>query len=112
MSRKHLLPGVTTPDCPPSVVCDSRASIRSARFRAAARDVAQVIFLIGVDYLFVRWPSAHLPFANREHSVTIVAAVNAMSITWLLLSRLMPRWRARRIAATWSVSERRRFERW
>src|SRR4051812_9595669 len=112
MSRKDLLPGVTTPECPPSIVCDSRSAIRRARFRAMARDVAQILLLTGVDYLFIEWPSTHLPFANRHESLLIVAAVNAASLTWLWMSRVMPRWTARRIAATWSPAERRRFERW
>ena len=112
MSRNDLLPGVTTAECPPPVVCDSRSAIRRARFRAAARDVAQVVLLAGVDYLFIGWPTTHLPFADRHRSIEMVLAVNAASLVWLWLSRAVPRWTARRIAATWSHTERRRFERW
>lgn len=112
MSRKDLLPGVSVSECPPSIVCDSRASIRRARFRATARDVAQIVLLAGVDYLFMDWPKTHLPFMNRHDSVLVVAAVNAATLTWLWMSRIVPRWTARRIAATWSHAERRRFERW
>ena len=112
MSRKDLLPGVITAECPPAVVCNSRAAIRRARYRAIARDVAQVLLLVGVDYLFIEWPSTHFPMLGRRHSVEIVTAVNAASIAWLWLSRAVPRWTARRIAATWSHAERRRFERW
>ncbi len=112
MGRQKLLPGIESPECPPSVVCDSRASIRRARIRATVRDFLQVVFLISVDYLFIRWPSTHLPFTDRHTSVLLVAAANAASLTWLWLSRVAPRWSARRIAATWSASERRRFERW
>ena len=110
--RKELLPGVTTAECPPPIVCDSRASIRNARLRATLRDVAQVLLLIAVDYLFIKWPSTHLPGVNRIHSVMIVSAVNGMSLVWLWLARIVPRLMARRIAATWSPVERRRFERW
>ena len=108
MTRKELLPGVTSSECPPSIVCDSRTSIRRARLRATARDIAQILLLAGVDYLFIEWPGTHLPFMNRHDSVLVVAAVNAATLTWLWMSR----WTARRIAATWSHTERRRFERW
>jgi hypothetical protein len=112
MTRKELLPGVTSSECPPSIVCDSRTSIRRARLRATARDIAQILLLAGVDYLFIDWPGTHLPFMNRHDSLLVVAAVNAATLTWLWMSRLVPRWTARRIAATWSHTERRRFERW
>jgi len=112
MNRNDLLPGVTLPECPPAIVCDSREEIRRSRIRAVARDIAQILLLAGVDYLFMTWPSTHLPLTDRHHSVLIVAGVNAATLTWMWMSRLMPRWSARRIAATWSPAERRRFERW
>jgi hypothetical protein len=112
MSRKELLPGVTEAVCPPSIVCDSRRPIRRARIRAIARDVAQLLLLVGVDYLFVRWPSTHFPFIDRHSSLLLVAALNGASFAWLWIARVMPRWSARRIAATWSATERRRYERW
>lgn len=111
MSRNELLPGITEAGCPPSVVCDSRASIVRARMRATARDVAQILLLAGVDYLFIHWPSTHLPLAGRHQSLMLVATINGASLAWLWLSRAVPRWSARRIAATWSAAERRRFER-
>ena|ERR1700720_3039901 len=111
MGRQKLLPGIESTECPPSVVCDSRVSIRRARFRAMARDVLQIVLLLSVNYLFIRWPSTHLPFTDRHTSVLLVGAANGLSLGWLWLSRAMPRWSARRIAATWSASERRRFER-
>jgi len=111
MSPKELLPGITASECPPAVVCRSRPSIHRARVRAIARDIAQVLLLAGVDYLFIHWPSTHLPLMDRQHSLMLVGAINGLSIAWLWLSRALPLWTARRIAATWSAAERRRFER-
>ncbi|MGZ8811291.1 MAG: hypothetical protein ACXW29_09145 [Thermoanaerobaculia bacterium] len=111
MSPMELLPGITEAGCPPSVVCDSRDSIRRARTRALARDIAQVMLLFGVDYLFLHWPSTHLPLTGRHQSLMLLGTVNGASLAWLWLSRAMPRWTARRIASTWSSTERRRFER-
>jgi hypothetical protein len=109
MTRPDLLPGVTTEDCPPTVVADSRATILRARRHAALRDSLNMILLGAVDYVCVTWPSAHVPFVGREHSVTLVALLNAAVITHVIMSRLTARWAARRIASTWSLRERARF---
>jgi hypothetical protein len=109
MPKPELLPGVTTPDCPPRVVCDAHAAIRSARRRAIARDVLQVALILAVDYLFVYWPESRLPFLNRAESLTFLRAVNAFVLVDVFLSRAMPRWAAKRIASTWCRSEREKF---
>lgn len=109
MARRDLLPGVTTDDCPPVVVFDSKSAIRRARRRAALRDFAQLALLAGVDYLFLRWPLTHIPSFGRDSSVMIVASLNSLILTHAIVSRTFPRWTARRIASTWCPSERRRF---
>ncbi|MGZ7079314.1 MAG: hypothetical protein ACXVJT_07890 [Thermoanaerobaculia bacterium] len=111
MAPKKLLPGIESPECPPAIVCDSRGSIRKARTRATVRDILQVVLFVGVNYLFVRWPSSHVPFTDRHTSVVLMAAIDGAFFVWLWLSRVMPRWSARRIAATWSAAERRRHDR-
>jgi hypothetical protein len=42
----------------------------------------------------------------------LVGTVNGALLASLWLTRVLPRWTARRIAGTWSSAERRRFERW
>ena len=77
--------------------------------RAIVRDSCDLLLLIGVDWFFIRWPRAHVPFLDRHVSVLVLAAVNAALITYVLLARVFPRWRARRVASTWSFTERSRF---
>lgn len=109
MPTRELLPGVTDASCPPAVVCDAHAALRRARRRAFARDAMTVLLVLAIDALFLRWPESRLPFANRAHSLTILQATNALLVTQLWLMRAIPRLWARRIAATWSRSEREKF---
>ena len=111
MPARDLLPGVTTRSCPPNVVCDAHAAIRAARRRANLRDALQVTLLLAVDYLFVHWPESRMPFLDREGSLTFLRAINGLAIADLWLTRAFPKWWARRVAATWSRSERDRFSR-
>ena len=111
MPTRELLPGVTDASCPPAVVCDAHAALRRARRRAFARDAITVALVVAVDALFLRWPDSRLPFANRTHSLTILQATNALLFAQLWLMRAIPRLWARRIAATWSRSEREKFRR-
>jgi hypothetical protein len=108
-SQRPLLPGVSTGAQRPSVVFHSKRVVRRARVRAILRDSVDLLFLIGVDWFFIRWPRAHVPFLDRHGSVLVLAAVNAALITYVLLVRVFPRWRARRVASTWSFTERSRF---
>jgi hypothetical protein len=109
MAKTDLLPGVSEGGCPPVAVIESRRAIRRARRRAALRDAAQLIFLFAVDWLFIHWPSAHVPSMDRAHSILVVALLNVAIITHVILSRAFPRWSARRIASTWGFAERARF---
>jgi hypothetical protein len=112
MPKPELLPGVTSAACPPDVVCDARGTIRMARRRAVMRDAAQVTLLLAVDYLFMRWPDARVPFLDRNQSLTMLEFTNAAVAAHLWWSRvLLPRWAAKRIASTWSRVEQQRFTR-
>ncbi|HXG58983.1 MAG TPA: hypothetical protein VNL91_08160 [Thermoanaerobaculia bacterium] len=110
MPKDELLPGVTTVASPPVAVCASGPVVRGARRRAALRDALQLVLLLAVDVLFLDWPEAQLPLLGRDDSVVILAAVNAIVVTSVVVGRLFPRWSARRIATTWCPEERRHLE--
>jgi hypothetical protein len=107
-AQPHLLPGVSEAATPPEVVCDSRRIIASARRRAVFRDFFNLLLLASVDTLFLRWPHAHVPLLDRHESVVLLAAANAASLTLMWSARLLPRWRARRVAETWCSAEQKR----
>ncbi len=109
MARRDLLPGVSAESCPPVPVFDSRREIVRARRRAAFCDTAQLILLAGVDWMFVRWPYAHVPALSRDDSVLVLATLHALVLTQMIITRTFPRWSARRIATTWCLRERARF---
>jgi hypothetical protein len=111
MPKPELLPGVLTTSAPPRVVCDAHAAIRRARRRAWLRDGVQFALLVAVNWLFVYWPDARLPFADRGTSVTLLRAMNIALLGHMWLVRMLPRWTAKRIVATWCRSEREKFQR-
>jgi len=110
-ARRKLLPGVSNVEMPPAISCESRRVIASARRRAALRDSFDLLILAAVDGLFLRWPHAHIPTMGRDQTALVVAAINAIVITYMWTARAFPRWRARRVASTWSTSEQSRFAR-
>lgn len=93
------------------IVCDSRRIVVRARRLAMLRDSAQLVLLAGVDGLFQNWPSTHIPLLSRGDTLVVLGIVNFVTIAHVWASRAWPRWNARRIATTWCVSERKRFER-
>jgi hypothetical protein len=111
MPRPELLPGISHRGCPPVVHCDPRPAIRRARRRALFRDISQLLLVVAVDALLIRWPAAHVPMLTRYDSVMLVAAVNALMIGYVWLTRAFPKWSARRIASTWAPAERARVGR-
>jgi len=108
MRRPVLLPGVADAECPPIVVSDTRIAIMQARRRAALHDILHLILLGAVDTLFLRFPSTHIPALDRHDSLLLLGAVNGAMVAWLWLARVLPRWTARRIATSWSETERQR----
>ena len=91
------------------VVFDSRRVILRARRMAIARDVAQVMLLACVDWLFQNWPTTHIPLLGRSDSLVLLGIVNLVTIAHVWGCRAVPRWRARRISATWCARERERL---
>ena len=110
MPKQELLPGVSTTSCPPRVVCDAHAAIRRARRRVWVRDGVQLALLLAVDWLFVHWPDSRMPFADRGTSLAFLRGANVVILGHLWLVRAMPKWTAKRIAATWCRSEREKFQ--
>jgi len=108
-NKRPLLPGVSAAANPPAVIVQSRKVIRRARIRAILRDIFDVLLLVGVDWFFIRWPRAHVPFVDRHESVLVLLGVNVALLSYVCLARAVPRWRARRVASTWSFTERARF---
>jgi hypothetical protein len=106
--RRSLLPGVRDAETPPAVIIDSREVVARARRRAAVRDVLDLVLLLCVDGLFLGWPRTHVPLLDRADSLLVLFLLNAAMVGFLWLTRAMPRWRARRVASTWCVAERRR----
>jgi len=104
-----LLPGVLAGKPLRPVIIDGSREIRRARVRAGLRDLLDLSALLVVDYLFVKWPHTHVPFLTRHDSLIILVTANFLFVCWALIARNLPRWRAHRIASTWSSKERTRF---
>src|ERR1700681_2611381 len=104
MTRKELLPGIDPESTPRVVFVDSRGAVARARRRAVIRDAAQILLLAGVDWLFIHWPHSHVPMVDRWHSLLIVGALNAGILIHMYVVRALPRWSARRVASTWSLT--------
>jgi hypothetical protein len=109
MARRDLLPGVVDDACPPAVVFNSRRAIRRARIYAALRDLGQLSLLGGLDYYYMTRNVVHLPWLQRDSTGVVLAAFHAAVITQMFLTRVIPQWRAKRIARTWRLAERTRF---
>lgn len=108
MPTPDLLPGVKREAANRRVVCQSRRIITRAKLRASIRDGAQLLFLAGVDWYFARWEFARLPLLDRSTSLLLLLVVNSLALTYVILARLLPHLKARRIAKTWSEQERKR----
>ena len=108
-ARPQLLPGVALVPVTPAVVIESRAVIRRARLRATIRDAADLLLLLVVDAFFVRWPRAHVPLLDRHDSIVALVSLNVILVAYVVLSRMVPQWRARRVSSTWRHSERQRL---
>jgi hypothetical protein len=106
-----LLPGVKEIEAPPVAVFDPRRTLVKARRRAAFQDVFDLLLLSGVDWFFIAWPRTHIPFFSRHDSLTILVAINLLFVIYVVASRKLPEWRARRIASTWAPAERSKFKR-
>lgn len=109
MPKDELLPGVAARSGPPRVLANAHETIRDARRRTLVKDVLQVGLLLAVDWLFLHWSDSRMPFLGRHASLSVLRAMNAGILAHIWLARAMPKWTAKRIAATWSRSERAKF---
>ena len=110
----EFLPGVTPPERDldpgePSRHANAGAEVLSARRAATFRDVFDSAILFALDLVVVTWPEARIPLMSRRDSIGALILFHVLFLGYCLLSRKLPRWRARRIAATWSPAERSRF---
>ena len=107
--RRDLLPGVSPEGTNPNIVFRSSPVVKTARRRATLHDFLDLLLLAGVDALFIRWSHAHIPLLDRAETMLVLAIANLALIVYVWSVRTLPRWRARRLAATWSAAERNRF---
>jgi hypothetical protein len=75
------------------------------------REAGQLALLVAVDLLYLRWPAARLPWADRVQTMHLLLGTNVVALFDLWLARALPRWTASRISSTWSRRERERFAR-
>jgi hypothetical protein len=107
---RQLLPGTRGPELtPPRGRWRGVDEVKLARRRADLRDLADVVVFLAVDVLYVAWPSTRIPFLTRDDTSLVLVAAHILLAAGLTASRMLPRWRAQRIASTWSERERRRF---
>ena len=105
----ELLPGVSPERSRPAVRCNSRSILTRARRTAIVRECIQAVLIIAIDVLFVVFPNTHVPLMTRGQSMNLLLLFHAVIGAQVLLCRMIPVWRARRIASSWSADERRRL---
>lgn len=106
---KPVLPGVHGPDgVAASKTYDGRDAVRRARRMANVRDVTDTALLLAVDWIFFKFPSTRVPLLTRDQTLMLLIAVHIAFALFILFSRIIPAWRARHIASTWSESEKKR----
>ena len=111
-STSEFLPGVAGPGTvPPVPVCDTKEAVEAARRRRMLRDLTDGLLLLALDYLFLAWPNAHVPFMTRSGSMTLLVLMHVVVIGYWIIARELPPLRAKRIASTWAPAERTRLAR-
>jgi len=104
-----LLPGAGGPELlAPRPVFKPAPVVQTARRTRLFRDAIDLLFLVLLDTFFFLWPAAHIPTMSRGASAVVLIVVHALVLTHIVTSRIFPRWRARKIASTWSEVERRK----
>lgn len=102
-----LLPGAAGPDVvAPRAVFKPAPVVQNARRTRFFRDAIDLLFLAVLDLFFFLWPAAHIPAMSRGASAVVLIIVHALVFTHIITSRIFPKWRARKIASTWSEAER------
>jgi hypothetical protein len=113
MSQTYLdlIPGVEPPRRPPVDGRSLARELEAARRRASVEDLLDCAVLIVVNLVFLLWSEAKVPFLDRDATLVLLLLVNLATVAGYVRSRVIPGWRARRIATTWSAAERARFQR-
>ena len=109
MPEFNLIPGV---DGPPHAAVNARQlemDRQRARRRESIEDLLDCAVLIVVNLVFLLWSEAKVPFLDRDTTMVLLMLANLFTIGSYVRTRILPRWKARRIAATWSAAERERF---
>ena len=102
-----LLPGAAGPDLvAPRAVFKPAPVLKTARRTRMVRDFIDILFLLVLDAFFFLWPATHIPTMSRRASALVLILVHALVITHIITSRVFPKWRARKIASTWSEAEK------
>lgn len=109
LNPEDLLPGVEGPTPPRVTAGDLGRDVYTARRHAALEELLDLAVLIVVNLVFLLWNRSQLPFLGRDVTLVILVAANAFAVAGYLRARVVPRVRARRVAATWSAQERDRF---
>ncbi len=110
-STDDLLPGVTDLRSRPSrASVNSVREVRQARRQVITRESIDALLILAVDIFFIQWQQARLPFVSRETSTLLLLAVNVMLASYWVALHYAPTWKAKRIAATWSRDEQKRFQ--
>jgi hypothetical protein len=109
MSDSDLIPGVEGPRATHVDARQLAAEHARARRRAAVEDLLDCAMLIVVNLIFLLWSEARVPFLSRDTTLLLLLAANLLTVAGYVRARILPLWKARRIAATWSPAERARF---
>lgn len=108
--QKDLLPGAAGPRASAPVPrTNAQHQVQKVRRAASIRDTIDSVLLIAVDVFFFLWPEAHIPFLSRASSVLVLILANVLLVGFWVVTRSIPRWRARRIAKSWDSEERSKF---
>lgn len=104
----EMLPGTEADFRPTRSEFDAARAISSARLRQDARDLVDLLLLIGVNLMFLVWESAQIPLLGRDATMALLLLTNAFFVGSWFVSRVVPLVRARRISSSWSSEERAR----
>ncbi|HSN68005.1 MAG TPA: hypothetical protein VLV48_02090 [Thermoanaerobaculia bacterium] len=109
MTESNLIPGVKGPRRSAVNARQLEAERQRARRRESVEELLDCAVLIVVNLVFLLWSEAKVPFLDRDTTMVLLLLANLFAIVSYFRSRVFPRWKARRIAATWSAAERERF---
>lgn len=104
-----LIPGVEGPRHAAVNARQLEMERQRARRRESIEELLDCAVLIVVNLVFLLWSEAKVPFLDRDTTLVLLLLANLFTIGSYVRTRVLPRWQARRIAATWSAAERERF---